>query len=135
MPVGMLNGELGYDKSGYYEGADLRGYWYRFYTGWNIGRRISFWDYTLGYSHIFDEKGFSPFFFDRFNLSTKDEISAGLGIWINDIHRLGYRMDYAVNEGEVRNEDITLDLRLHHWQVSLVFRNKLQQAFFSVTLL
>jgi hypothetical protein len=134
-PVGDLTGEFGYDKSGYYEGATLMGYWYRLYTGWTIGRRIDFWDYTLGYRHIFSEAGFSPFFFDRFNLSTKDEIGAGLGFWINDIHRLGYHVDYAVNEQEIRNEDITLDLRLHHWQVSLIFRNKLQQTFFSVTLL
>ncbi len=135
MPLGALSGEFAYDKSGYYDGAYLNGFWYRLYTTWNVGRRISFWDYSLGYSHIFDEGGFSPFVFDKFNLSTKDEVSVGLGLWFNDMHRLGYRMDYAVNEQEVRNEDISLDMRLHHWQVSLIFRTKLLQTYFSVSLL
>ncbi|MFC1517957.1 hypothetical protein ACFL5G_05340 [Candidatus Margulisiibacteriota bacterium] len=135
MPLGMLHGGITYDKSGYYSGAGNRGYWYRLSSNWGFGRRIDWWDYSLGYSHLFDEGGFSPFVFDQFNLSTWDEWSIGTGFWFNDIHRLGYHIDYAVREDELRNEDISLDMRLHHWQLSLIFRLKLQQTLLSVTLL
>lgn len=135
MPLGMLRGNVSYDKSGYYYGANFEDFWYRLSSNWNFGRRINWWDYNVGYTHVFDEGGHSPFLFDQFNLSTWDEWGLGTGFWLWDKHRLGYHVDYAIRENRIRNENITFDFRIHHWQVSLVFQTKLRRTYFSVSLL
>lgn len=123
-----------YMKTGYMKGSYQAGAWQRFYYNVDYLKSWQAFNLRMGYKNTFDENGTSPFEFDTFNLSTKEEVNYTLFFNLKDKINLSYHEDYSLTDDELRNRDYGINFELCCWTVGLTWYEKEERFAFNIRL-
>jgi hypothetical protein len=123
-----------YSKTGYYDFGRLSGAWKRFY--YNLDYYKDFWKFKLrtGYKNTFEESGFSPFEFDTFNVSTKEETNYTVFYQVSERLKLSYHEDYSITEKKLRDNAYGLSFKYCCWNIGLTWYDAESKFIFDISL-
>ncbi len=123
-----------YMKTGYMNGPYQAGAWKRFYYNLDYLKSWQVFSLRTGYKNTFEENGTSPFEFDKFNLSTKEEVNYTLFFSMSDKIKLSYQEDYSLTDDRLRNRNYGVDFKICCWTVGLTWYEKEERFAFNISL-
>jgi len=131
---GYFTPEVVYMKAGYFDHNNLRGAWKRYYYTLNHNKDWKKISLRTGYKNTFEEDGISPFEFDTFNISTKEETNYTLFYQLFDNLRVSYHQDFSITDNEVRNTDYGADFKLCCWNIAIYWYDTQGKFAFNISL-
>lgn len=123
-----------YMTTAYYKGFSMNDAWKRFYYTFDFMDEFHPFDYRLSYKNTFEEYGSSPFEFDKFNISTAEEISFFVNYEMFKDWELSYHIDYSLTEDDLRNQDYGIKTVWCHWKVGVYWYVNLERFQLEISL-
>jgi len=131
---GSFTPGLTYMKSGYSLRNQQITSWKRFYYTTSYDIALYNINFGLDYKNTFSEDGSSPFLFDSFNISTKEEVSYTLYYDFWDGWRLSYHQDDSISDKLTRNRDYGIHMLWCHWKLGLYWYDTQKRFLFNISL-
>ena len=107
--------------------------WSRFYTKFMLDFPLFGVENEVSYLKMVSSDGYSPFIFDTLNEITDDEISLISMLRLYPL-KLGFNLDYRINESEFRNLKYSIGLTIHCWELILNVDQKWDEISFDFSI-